>query len=374
MRVVSSGAIFDARTLAPHQRWTAFTAVTRVGDGTLLCTFRRGSQRDSLDGHVCVFASTDQGETWEERYDGSGKTDWNGVPGEDKALLLAEVEPGRLVASGLWVDRSEPSRPWIDQITTGLSPMRTFQMTSVDGGRTWGPRRQVDLAPHPAASPTGPVFWLATGELAQPYEHWKDAADSSPGRPAAYLRLSRDRGATWPGFALVARHPDNALFYWDLRLAVHPTTGQFVGMFWTHDPGAGQDVDIHITWGSSDGRRWEAPVPTGLPGQHCQPIPVGGDRLAAAYVHRKDPPGIRVALSADFGRTWDRASEVVVYDSSAGTESGADRSRSLSDYWSDMNAWRFGHPRGVLLPDGPVLVVYYAGDQTTSVRWAKVAV
>jgi hypothetical protein len=64
---------------------------------------------------------------------------------------------------------------------------------------------------------------------------------------------------------------------------------------------------------------------------------------------------------------------VVVYDSSAGTESGADRSRALTDYWSDMNAWRFGHPRGVLLPDGTVLVVYYAGDRTTSARWAKSA-
>jgi hypothetical protein len=102
---------FSTRGLASQQRWTAFTAVTRLGDGILLSTFRRGSQRDSPDGHVCVSASTDLGETGEERYDGHGKTDWEGVPGEDKALLFAEVEPGRLVASGLWVDRSQPNRP-----------------------------------------------------------------------------------------------------------------------------------------------------------------------------------------------------------------------------------------------------------------------
>ena len=39
-----------------------------------------------------------------------------------------------------------------------------------------------------------------------------------------------------------------------------------------------------------------------------------------------------------------------------------------------MEAWRFGHPRAVLLPDGEVFVVYYAGDdQAKSARWARVA-
>ena len=39
-----------------------------------------------------------------------------------------------------------------------------------------------------------------------------------------------------------------------------------------------------------------------------------------------------------------------------------------------MEAWRFGHPRAVLLPDGEVFVVYYAGDdQAKSARWTRVA-
>ena len=40
-----------------------------------------------------------------------------------------------------------------------------------------------------------------------------------------------------------------------------------------------------------------------------------------------------------------------------------------------MITWRFGHPRGVLLPTGEVFVVYYEGDDATkSVRWARLAV
>ena len=40
----------------------------------------------------------------------------------------------------------------------------------------------------------------------------------------------------------------------------------------------------------------------------------------------------------------------------------------------DREAWRFAHPRAVLLPDGEVFVVYYAGDdQAKRARWTRVA-
>ena len=40
----------------------------------------------------------------------------------------------------------------------------------------------------------------------------------------------------------------------------------------------------------------------------------------------------------------------------------------------DMEAWRFGHPRAVQLPDGEVFVVLYAGDdQAKSALWDRVA-
>jgi hypothetical protein len=375
MKLIDSGYVYDARGAAGHRRSCAFSAVTLLNDGTLLVTFRRGSARESVDGHACVFASTDGGKTWEERYDGVGQATWNGVPGEEKAILVAELTPGELLASTLWVDRSGPPRPWINPQTTGLIQMTICHLTSRDGGRTWTDRRALDTHEHPAASPTGPVLRLADERLAQPYEHWKWYDDPNPGRPAALLRISEDNGHTWPSFTTVAADPTNTIFYWDQRLATHPETGQLVAMFWTHHAPAGQDFDIHIAWGTSDGTKWSTPTATGLPGQHCQPVPLGGNRLAAVYSHRPDPPGIRAVLSEDFGRTWDRKTEVVVYDSSEGMESGSEGRRELEEYWADMERWRFGHPRGVLLPSGEVFMVYYAGDdQTKSVRWARLTV
>lgn len=371
--MIASGDVFNARDQPAHQRSCAFTAVTRSHDGALLVTFRRGSARESPDGHVCVFASNNEGESWEERYDGFAQATWDGVPGEEKTLLIAELVPGELTGASLWVDRAGPYRPFVHPRTQGLLPMRICHTTSRDGGRTWTQRRAIDARPHPGASPTGPMLRLRNA-LAQPYEHWKEYDDPTPARPAALLRLSADDGVSWPAFVTVAADPANRRYYWDQRLAVASETGQIVAMFWTHDALAGQDLDVHIAWGTPNGQRWSAPRGTGLPGQHCQPIPLGGDRLVAVYARRRDPAGIYAALSHDFGRTWDPATTVTVYQSDAGIEAGADTPRALGDYWDDMIAWRFGHPRGVLLPSGQVFVVYYAGDDAiTSVRWARLA-
>ena len=206
----------------------------------------------------------------------------------------------------LWTDRSDPSHPWVHPVTQGLLGMRSYLIRSTDGGRSWPDRRRIDLGAHPGASVTGPVLRLSDGMLAQPFENWKEYEDPTPGIPAAWLRLSPDDGATWTDDVLVARHPDNAIYYWDQRLATHPVDGRIVNMFWTHVPADGRDIDVHISWGTPDGRTWTDPVGTGLPGQHCQPISLGGDRLLAVYSHRNESGRHPGSISEDFGRTWDR--------------------------------------------------------------------
>ena len=37
-----------------------------------------------------------------------------------------------------------------------------------------------------------------------------------------------------------------------------------------------------------------------------------------------------------------------------------------------MGAWRFGHCRGILMPDGTIYAVFYVGDDTvTRAHWAR---
>jgi hypothetical protein len=375
MDVVASGAFWDSRTAPVNERSASSTAALTLADGTVLATCRLGTDREGADGHVGVFASTDGGEHWELRYLGLPDKVWDGWPGEARGWYATELTPGEIIASVLWTDRSDPSHPWVHPVTQGLLGMRSYLIRSTDGGRSWPDRRRIDLGDHPGASITGPVVRLADGMLGQPFENWKEYEDPTPGIPCAWLRFSRDDGATWTEDVLVAAHPDNAIYYWDQRLAQHPVDGRIANMFWTHVPAEGRDIDVHICWGTPDGRTWTEPVGTGLPGQHCQPISLGGDRLLAVYSHRSSPGGIHASVSEDFGRTWDRDRDLVVWASEAGDEPGSGASRAQEEYWNDMGAWQFGHPRGTLLPDGQVLVVFYGGTGTTrSGRWARIRV
>jgi len=375
MRLVASGTVFDTRNAPANEQSASALSALAASDGTLYVTFRLGTERESGDGHIAVMASRDLGATWEIRHLGLRERSLEGVSGETRSWQLAELAPGELTASVLWTDRSDPSRPWVNQTTQGLLPMRNYHASSLDGGLTWSDPRLIDLSPHPSASTTGPLLQLPGGVLAQPFEHWKAYDDPSIGRARALLRFSEDGGATWPTEAVVAADPSNRLYFWDQRLAVHPVTGQLVAMFWTFDHHANRDVAVHIAWGSPDGQTWSYPQPTTLDGQHCQPVALGGDVLAAGYSHRRNPPGIRLALSNDFGRTWAPEDEVEVYGSGAGEEPNATGAESGKDYWNAMGAWQFGHPRGIALPNGEVFVVFYAGEGATrSARWARVEV
>ena len=377
MQITASGLVHDAHSASPHQCSSAFTDIAITGDGTVLVTFRAGSERDSLDGHILLYAGNGLDGAWILLYDGYGKCTWeDSTPGEVKTLSLVETGPGVLTATGLWVDRSDSSLPFVNPRNQGILPMRIFHSTSTDGGRTWSPRRRMDVRPHRGASPvTEAVIPLPNGVLAQPYETWKDYHDDGPPDQGAYLRLSHDGAKTWPRFATMAKHPTRGKYFWDVRIARHPESGRHVGTYWTHDPTLGTDIDIHISWGSPDGTSWTEPVGTGISGQHCMPIPLGGDNVLFVYPDRRKINGIGASLSSDFGETWDAAPQLTVYHSTEGSESGALGRRSQRELWDDMGAWRFGHPRGVVLPNGEVLVVFYAGDgEFLDVRWARIAV
>ena len=380
MRIIASGLIYDA-ALAPADRLNnAFTGVTALADGIVLVTFRHGSSRSSADGVTVIYASSDAGETWELRHDGADDRDWDGAPGEVRGLSIRQEPDGSLLATGLWVDHSGPPRPFSNPDTTGLLPMRIFHARSRDGGATWENRRAVDTTPHVGASPCSmPVLDLPGGVRAQPYEVWKEYDDPGPAPQAAYLRLSDDGGATWPEYATVARDRSGGRYYWDQRIAAHPDTGRLVATFWTHNIRVGGPVDVHISWGSADGRTWSEPAPTGLPGQHTQPLAIGGDRLLALFPCRAkragEPSGIVVAESPDFGETWPPERRLSVYESDQGPEAGAGTGRTLRQTWTDMGRWSHGHPRGELLADGTLLIAYYAGTgERTSIRWARLEV
>lgn len=377
IRVVDRGLVYRG---ADHPEWARRsirrTNTVATADGELLVSFRRCAGDDSPDGHPVVFASTDEGRTWEERWSGRGQGALGGVPGQVMNLSIAEIsaEPRRLLGTSLWVDLSS-GLPWVHPVTGGMLPVWIVHRESTDGGRTWGDAHVLDLAPQIATTPcANPVLRLANGDLAQPFETLKAYDDATEARSKAWLQVSHDGGATWPTQRLVAGDPENARWYWDQRLAVHPDDGRLVGMFWTRDVAAQHDLPSSIAWGAPDASSWTEPASTGLPGQHTQPVPLGGDRLLAIWSHR-ELPGIVASVSEDCGRTWERSRDVVLYRSGAGREPGTGEREDFADYLHSMIRYHFGHPRAIRLPDGDVVAAWYQGtDAVKDVAWARIRV
>jgi hypothetical protein len=371
MRVQAAGTIFDAMKAPLDQRSNAFTSLMQMADGTYLAAFRTASGRDAPDGRLCIMWSTD-GQEWSTIHPGLTAT-IDGVTGNIYSGYFTEIEPGRLLGAFVWVDRSNPELSFVHPETSGILPTKNLLSESNDGGASWGEFPEVDLSPQSGCTVTGPIFRLDGRTLALPYETWKSYEDSDPGVHTASLRFSVDGGMTWPERAIVAADAEGNTFYWDQRIAAHPDTGHLVAMFWTHDRTLGVDIENHIAWSDDGGRSWSDPQPTGWKGQHCQPLPLGGNRLAAIYVHRHEPASLRIVVSDDFGKSWNRSNELAFYEHSE--DGDYDRSKPFEEFWQDMMRWQFGHPRAVQNRDGDVLIVYYAGQgDVTSMRWALVEV
>lgn len=374
MKIVDEGFVFNSGTAPANQRSCSFTNIASLSDGCLVVCFRAGSSKDSDDENLLIRESKDAGKTWNTIFEGFDPM-VDGVRGAWRHGALTELRVHELIGCFCWFDRSVPNRPLANPETQGTLPSRIFIMDSFDGGRTWTNRRELNSSPYEGVATTGPILRLLSGILALPAEAWKSYYDTRPGKHHALLWLSDNAGRNFPRHAVTAHDPSGQVLYWDQRISVGPDTGQVIALFWTHDRAAGKDANVHVAWGSPCGTQWTSPQDTGFAGQIASPLALRGGRVLAAYVHRHFPPSLRALLSENYGRSWDIEHELVFFESAAGAESGIGGTRTFSDYWADMNVWSFGHPESVLLPDGQIVIAFYAGDRRAmSIRWVRIAI
>ena len=222
-----------------------------------------------------------------------------------------------------------------------------------------------------AVASTDKPIALKNGTILLPYESWKQY-EQKEGFHSAACVISQDNGQSWSRPVVMAEDPFQRLYFYDNRLAVAPDTGKIVDILWTHDYTKGIDVPIHINYGSADGLEWTYPVSTGIEGQIASPLALGDEKLVMTYIHRHDPPSLKVVMSNDFGKTWETDKELEIYRC-GGKQSGIGESRNQSEYWDDMFRWTFGHPCSVRLSNNTVLIAFYAGDKNRlNIHWVKV--
>ncbi|HND50842.1 MAG TPA: sialidase family protein [Pirellulaceae bacterium] len=362
--VLSTTKIYDATGRPETEKIAYFTSLCVLGSGTLLSGFQLGRTKHGCESTIRVCRSLDGGASWAEspfRFE----TNWRGTPGSLAAGEMVEAEPGRVLLFTTWFDRSDPARPLFDPVTEGLLRSRQFVAESTDEGLTWSDWRELDMHGLTGCATTGPPLKWSDGTIAFAFESFKEYDDPRPAQHAAWLLVSRDGGRTFDRPWLVAQHPEHSLYYWDQRLCATDRPGEFFGLFWTHDRPAKRDRRVHQVVDSLDTPRDRRPTPdeTEITGQIAAPLWLDDQRRLALVVDRDRPSTIKLWRSDDAGRTWpaELATTIYQHDERALLSQGLVEI-DFAQYWEDMGKWSFGHPALRRLPDGRLLVAWYAGS------------
>ena len=377
MRIIEKG-ILSSGVAGTERALLTFSSVVALSNGTLMATCRAGSNKDSPDGTVELYRSQDSGQTWSAPKRPFEGTQIGGLQGSLRSCHLTELSPpiepigGHLIAAYLWIDRETyPGKPLFNPETEGCLPIELLLADSHDFGETWTPCRVVpmpaDIGP---PSLTNPIMVLPDGTLVLSVETNKPYEDSSTWHQRVVLFHSTDLGQTWGEPVTASQDPTGRIFYWDQRAGVAPD-GRIATFLWTYDSQTNTYLNIHRRISPDGGQTWAPLEDLGFTDQAAHPAIMQDGRVVLAWVDRFGTRSIRARLAPSIEAPFDPATEVVIYSHSAASaqDSADDDTAALL---ADMSLWTFGLPYSEALPDGDVLVVYYAGTETSmDIHWAR---
>jgi hypothetical protein len=318
--------------------------------------------------------SDDDGVTW-RRLD-SPFRDALPVGWDLRGCALAETLDGGLVAVVVALDKTSDGPPYNPE-TEGLVTIRNLVARSDDGGETWFEPWELADGRHAQHASQG-LLALPDGGLLCTFETFKAYDEPGAWRYTGGNLRSDDGGRTW-GPPVISAASDSIgdphdTMWWDPRIA-RLTSGELVQCYYAFRHATRTEGPVHIAWSPDDGATWNPPTSTGLPGQATYPLPLPDGRLLVFQQRRAEIQSMVAAVSDDGGRTFDRASEQIIYTHVAESAPAADGSLSAFDYLMSMDRFTFGHPCGVVTGPNEALVFWYAGGATrTSIRSARLRI
>ena len=371
MQIIARGVVNSGEAGGPRAVAT-FPSITPLSDGKLLATYRVGSTKDSDDETIEIRRSSDEGRSWSNAVQPLSSV-LRGRCGSLKVAYVTQLEGARLAAAALWVDRGAfPRKPLFNEDTEGCLPMEILLAGSQDLGRTWTPWRTVPV-PKEIGPPslTNPLLRLPDGKWVLSIESNKNYLDTSQWLKKVVYLYSEDAGHSWSGPVTVSQDSTGRIFNWDQRAGIAPD-GRLVTFSWTYDRETGTYLNIHRRLSVDEGATWTRPEDLGFADQASHPAILPDGRIVLAWVDRFRTRSIRARSASAIDAPFDPASEVVLYEHSlADCRTQAANTREML---SEMGVWSFGLPFAGALPNGDVLVVYYAGSLSCmSIYWARLS-
>jgi len=350
-----------------------FPAVATLSDGTVLATYRAGSTKDCADESAHLLRSEDGGRTWSAPI-ALDTPMLDGKRGGLRVCYVTELSPGRLLAAAMWIDHeTHPGQPLFNPETEGCLAMAIVLAESANGGRTWTPWRAVPM-PDEIGPPslTNPILKLPDGRLAMSIETNKHYLDSSKWYQRVVFFYSDDEGQSWSGPTVIAQDPTGRIFNWDQRACV-AQDGRVATFAWTYDSEAKTYLNIHRRLSDDGGETWSPAEDLGITDQAGHPAVLPDGRVLLTWVDRFHSCSIRARLARDVAAPFAADTELTIY--THGKAGGRSDLGTTADTLSDMGVWSFGLPYAETLPDGDVMVVYYAGTQEQmDVRFARLGI
>jgi sialidase-1 len=314
-----------------------FPVLVKTGPNALAAIYRTGAPHVGITGTLAVSTSADGGQSWTDPVEIQPRGDDNRNPalgvnarGElIAAYWKAGVHSYAEDAQGTGLRYAgKPNETW--KTVPGLYVCR-----SADQGRTWGQPQPYMSQRLSLASPYGRIITAPNGALLMPV--YGAARESIPGvRDVSILLRSRDGGETWGDESLVGvgLNEISYAFLPDGRLLAAART---------------EKENVATLFSTDLGYTWSDPQPLTRVREHPADLTVlASGKVLLTFGRRVRPMGCGALLSADGGKTWDTAHEVLL--AGDGVESG------------DL-----GYPSTVQLDDGHIVtVLYYASGSEMS--------
>lgn len=375
MKIIQQGIVAHSQPGTDTQS-CAFPGICLLPSGRWLVTFRAAPTKAGMqDQHPRVCWSDDSGKTWSEPIRPFQPPSHGTTPGSFRTAYATLLADGMLLAALCWVDDTDPTKEFFNEETEGLLDTRICLSRSNDSGATWSPAAFVETAPLDMPIPlTGPILNLGgtAGKetLAIQIELNKPYLDPAPWRHRSMLLLSEDSGHTWTKQIVTSDDPQLQVFYWDQRPS-STGEGELLDLFWTFDRSTGEYLNIHARRSENNAHDWSPLWDTGVPGQPAPAVRLTDGRLAMVYVDRTAAPTIKLRTSDDNGHHWSAETELTLF----AQQKAQDLSRpgDMQTAWNEMYDYALGLPTTTLLPNGDMLVVFYAGPSgnQTNIHWQR---
>lgn len=356
--ILDSGIIYPDATADRHGLNPAFPTLVKLDSDEIVAGYSVGGGPSATGDTQCSI-SRDGGKTWtwlSVVYDGR-----NEERPSTNTLRVSRAADGRMMAYGARAFQLSDEEGGHDGHMN--EPVVCY---SRDNAKTWSVPQLIESPVKGPFEISCPIVALKSGRLLAPAATWRK--DTGLGESVVVF-ASEDGGKTWPETCTVFKDAQNRKGFWEQKV-IELEPERLLAMAWTVGLDDYADYEDHFAFSHDGGRTFGAARPSGIRGQTCTPIWLGGDRLLCLYNRRYGHQGVVARLLRFTEEAFTMETEAVLWDAKTSRKRAPG-----ADAHDEMHAFKFGLPSAIPLDNRELLAVHWCMEKEQFViRWTRISV